>query len=150
MLLEVDRIVPAVVSPNTHLPLLGPANMPVLLGGKPWPRLQLPSIRIRRALALHFRAIEDGGSPGPYRSDYRCQLRSTTDPIGGPDADVRVYFVGRDHARAGDDVPALIAFLDRERQRERWHEGSAFELSEGSRGTATGVVHAIATRRSET
>lgn len=114
------------------------------------PDFSKPAFAFVALSALRFRAVEDGGGPGPYQSDYRCQLRCATDPKEVPDAEVRVYFVGREQVSAGDDVPALLAFLDWERQRERCHEGSAFELREGARVTATGVVHAIATRRGGT
>jgi hypothetical protein len=114
------------------------------------PDFSKPAFALVALSALRFRIAEDGGAPGPYHSDYRCQLRYPSDPQDVPDAEVRVYFVGREKVDVGDEVPALLAFLDWERQRERCHEGSVFELREGSRVTATGVVHTIAARRSGT
>ncbi len=110
------------------------------------PDFSKPAFAFVALSMLHFRTIEAGGGPGPYQSDYRCQLRYMDDPHEVADVEVRMYFVGREKVNAGEAVPALLAFLDWERQRGRCREGSAFELREGLRVTATGVVHAIATR----
>ncbi|HEY0479429.1 MAG TPA: hypothetical protein VGD37_18045 [Kofleriaceae bacterium] len=111
------------------------------------PDFSKPAFAFVALSALRFRTTEEGGGPGAYQSDYRCQLRYASASKEVPDAEVRVYFVGREKVNAGDSAPALLAFLDWERQREICHEGSAFELREGPGVIATGVVHAIATRR---
>jgi hypothetical protein len=116
------------------------------IGGEMLPDFSTPAFAFVALSTLHFRAVEDGGGPGPYRSDYRCQLRYVDDPVGVTNAEVRVYFVSREKVNTSEDVSALLAFSDWERQLERCREGSAFELREGGRVTATGVVHAIATR----
>jgi hypothetical protein len=115
-----------------------------------FPDFSKPAFALVALSALRFRIAEDGGTSGPYHSDYRCQLRYPSNPQDVPDAEVRVYFVGREKVDAGDEVPALLVFLDWERQRERCQEGSVFELREGASVTATGVVHTIAVRRSGT
>ncbi len=112
------------------------------------PDLSKPAFAFVALSFLRFRSGEEGGGAGPYQSDYRCQLKYTNDPQNVVDAEVRVYFVGREKVNAGDDVPALVTFLDWEQQREKCREGSVFELREGPKVTATGVVQAIATRRS--
>jgi translation elongation factor EF-Tu-like GTPase len=114
------------------------------------PDFSKPAFAFIALSTLRFRATEEGGGPDPYQSDYHCQLRYASDPKEVPDAEVRVYFVGCEKVNAGDDVPALLAFLDWERQREMCQEGSAFALREGGMVIATGIVHAIATRRSGT
>ena len=94
---------------------------------------------------LRFRTRDEGGAAGPFRSDYRCQLRYVDDPQQ-EGADARVYFVGRETAAAGDELPILVAFLNWEIQREQCRVGRKFELCEGPSVTATGIVEAIADR----
>jgi hypothetical protein len=95
---------------------------------------------------VRFRSREDGGRLGPFRSDYRCQLNYADTEDLDELEEVRVYFVGRDKADAGEDLAAVLAFLHSERQRGRCRVGTRLELREGSIVTAAGEVHAIAVR----
>jgi hypothetical protein len=110
------------------------------------PDFETPAFTLTALVAVHFRATKDGGGAGPYRSDYRCQLRYPDEPEGWPDSEVRVYFVGREELAAGEDAPAVLAFLDWERQLGRCRSGRSFVLREGSRITASGIIHAVAKR----
>jgi hypothetical protein len=83
---------------------------------------------------------------GARRSDYRCQFRWVDDVAAGPDADVRVYFVGTDQVSGAGRVPALVVFLADGPVRERCRERIAFELREGVKVTATGVVDSVSIR----
>ena len=86
----------------------------------------------------------DDGSPRRTESDYRCQVRHTD---AADDVEARVYLVGQDHAASGGEVPAILAFLDWEAQRDRCRVGGQFELREGNTVTGVGTVHSIATRQ---
>jgi hypothetical protein len=94
---------------------------------------------------LRFRTRHEGGGAGPFRSDYRCQLRYADD-LQQDGVEARVYFVGRETAAAGDELPIVVAFLDWENQRGQCRVGRKFELCEGASVTATGIVEAIAGR----
>lgn len=113
------------------------------------PDFSQPAFAFVALATLRFRAIKDGGRTGPYKSDYRCQFYYMVDPREAVDVEVRVYFVGREEVYPDEDLPVLLAFLDWEHQRKNCREGCSFELREGLRITATGVVHAIAIRRNE-
>lgn len=108
------------------------------------PDFSKPAFSLIALGTLRFRAQTDGGRVGPFRSDYRCQLRYP----GGQrnEAEARVYFVGRETSEGGEELPVLIAFLDWESQRDQCRPGRTFELCEGASVTATGIVHAIAER----
>lgn len=109
------------------------------------PDFSKPAFSSVALASLRFRQENEGGNPGPFRSDYRCQLRYLSDSSDwGTEA--RVYFVGREAASSGEVVPALIAFLDWANQGKSCQVGSEFELLEDARVTASGIVHGVVSR----
>jgi hypothetical protein len=109
------------------------------------PDFTQPAFAFVALCTLRFRERTDG-SARHVRSDYRCHLRYVeVDPAAG-DVETRVYLVGRENATSGEEVPAIIAFLDWEAQRERCRIGLHFELREGSAVTAVGIVRSLARR----
>jgi len=94
---------------------------------------------------LRFRSRDEGAAGGPFRSDYRCQLRYVDD-AQQEGAEARVYFVGQETVSAGEGLPIVVAFLDWEGARARCRLGRQFELFEGAVVTATGIVEAVASR----
>ena len=111
------------------------------------PDFSMPAFEFVALSMLRFCDVGAGGGPGPYHSEYRCQLRYKNDPPDATDTEVRVYFVGSEKVDTGNEVPVLLAFLYWDQQREKCHAGKSFELREGTHVTATGTVYAVATRK---
>ena len=107
------------------------------------PDFAAPPFAFVALCTVRFREREDG-SPRRIRSDYRCQARKTQEAASY--IEVRVYLVGSECAESGEEVPAILAFLDWEAQRVDWRVGSQFELCEGRAVTAVGTVQSLATR----
>jgi translation elongation factor EF-Tu-like GTPase len=110
------------------------------------PDFSTPAFSFVALGTVRFPSVSEGGGSGPFRSDYRCQFHYVDDDRPPRDVEVRVYFVGREEVSAGDEVPVMLAFLDWEEQRERCRTGTKFELREGPKATATGVVQVVAHR----
>ncbi len=95
------------------------------------------------ALCVVSWATAEDGSSRSVRSDQRSQLRYLERTQDEHDVDARVYLVGLESGTSGADLPALIAFVDPERARERCREGARFQLLRGQRVDATGVVRMV-------
>jgi translation elongation factor EF-Tu-like GTPase len=110
------------------------------------PDFSKPAFAFVALCNVRFRSSEEGGRSGPFRSDYRCQVRYVDEKAEHLD-EARVYFVGQEQVHAAaEEVAVVLAFLDWERQRDRCRVGTRFELREGGVVTATGAVHVIAAR----
>lgn len=108
------------------------------------PDFKMPAFAHTALCSVRFRSTEKGAEPQLFKSDLRCELRWQ----GSDDRamDVRVYFVGRDHAKAGEEVPALLAFADYQEHGAKLRTETVFELFAGAKVLAEGTIHAVASR----
>jgi len=106
------------------------------------PDFSKPAFSFVALCTIRFRDREDG-TARKIHSDYRCQLCYIGSATTSAMSEARVYLVGREHVTSGEDVPAVLTFLDWEAQQHRCHAGTQFELLEGGVVTAVGTVHSI-------
>lgn len=87
---------------------------------------------------ITFLASDQGGRKTPARTGYRPQFS-----YDGQDWDGIQTYPDREAVYAGETVTAYIAFLSPEHHRGKLYPGKEFQVREGSRVVAKGIVTKI-------
>ena len=105
--------------------------------------LRAPGLKFVMLATVQFR--DRPGPLGFWRSDFVCLLRfdGQSEAYHG---DVRVFFLGRETALAGQRLPVVIAFLHPDLWRQHCRTGAEFEILDGLHPLARGVVEFLAIR----
>ena len=84
---------------------------------------------------ISFLPTEDGGRKGSVQSQYMPQFR-----YDGKDWDARHYYPENEVINPGESVKTLLSFLTPENHVGKLAVGMNFEIAEGARVVAKGVI----------
>jgi translation elongation factor EF-Tu-like GTPase len=87
---------------------------------------------------ISFLTAEEGGRKTPARSGYRPQFH-----YEGQDWVAMQEYIDKEEAYPGDTVTTRLSFLSPEEHRGRLRPGMEFQIREGQRVVANGVVTKI-------